>query len=201
MKNLFLLIALASAFFCCSNRALAQGKAKVVVKKEFCPPAELLDESEGEEKPQISDDGINEPFLKKGMASLSYANVTAKLNNKYTIVKWKYANHHKPEQIDTLIIITDVNNTDRFVYYKTNKSAGKSQAGLISASIGSKLFTVGGIKVGMAQLMADRLFNGKVAMDEAQTNYFIKDMPQNNYFRFSFNKGIVQYIYFVGYWD
>jgi hypothetical protein len=201
MKNCFLLIVLASAFFCCSNRALAQGKPKVMVKKEFCPPAELLDESEDEENLQISDDGINEPFLKKGMASLSYANVAAKLNNKYTIVKWKYANHHKPEQIDTLMIITDVGNTDRFVYYKKNKSAGKSQPGLISAYIGSKLFTVGGIKVGMAQLMVDRLFNGKVAIDEEQTNYFIKDKAQNNYFRFSFNNGKVQYVVFTGYWD
>jgi hypothetical protein len=194
---LFLLIAV-----CSSTIVFAQTKSKptVIVKKEFYPPAEQEDENEDSEGDLVfGHNAHNDAGMKKCLPTLSYNAVVSKLNNTYTITKWKYQNVHDEKIVDTMIVIKNVSFDDRLVYYKQK---GKNKIPLlIEATIGSKRLTAGTIKVGMAQLMVDRALAGKVDMNEDQTEYYMSNSTGNSYFTFTFENGLLKYIGYVGYWD
>jgi hypothetical protein len=187
---------------CSGTVVFAQQKSKptVIIKKEFYPPSEQEDENEDSEGDLVfGHNAHNDAGMKKCLPTLSYNSVVSKLNNTYTITKWKYQNIHDEKIVDTMIVIKNASYDDRLVFYKQK---GKNKVPLlISATIGSKRLSAGTIKVGMAQLMVDRALEGKVDMNEDQTEYYMSNSTGNSYFTFTFENGLLKYIGYVGYWD
>jgi hypothetical protein len=194
---LFLLIAVCSDTFVFSQQ---KSKPTVIVKKEFYPPAEQEDENGDSEGDLVfGHNAHNDAGMKKCLPALSYNSVVSKLNNTYTITKWKYQNIHDEKIVDTMIVINNASYEDRLVYYKPK---GKNKVPvLLNATIGSKRLSAGTIKVGIAQLMVDRVLEGKVDMNEDQTEYYMSNSTGNSYFIFTFEDGLLKSIAYVGYWD
>jgi hypothetical protein len=91
----------------CTNLALAQEPTKnkrpqVIIKKEFCPQEEMADEGVSDAAPKI----IDESQMGKIFKSFDYKTVCKKLNDDYTVTKWRIKNQYNEKQIDTIVVIS-----------------------------------------------------------------------------------------------
>jgi hypothetical protein len=179
------------------NFALAQkpikGKGpRVIIKNEFCPPNEYADDGGmAEAAPKI----VDEMLIEKIFKSLSYQTVYKKLKDDYTVTKWKIKNQYLEKQIDTLAIISGGKQSDKFVYYKINKSAGASIPGLMNAKINGDVIDVMGIKVGMSRKEVEKIM-GKKSIDNPVV---ITNEPQNAYLSIYFINDVVSNMSFNSY--
>jgi hypothetical protein len=174
-----------------------QNKApKIIIKNEFCPPAEYTADGEMQEgNIRVTD----EKFMTKAQKELNYYTIYKKLNNDYTVTKWKYTNTQNPKQIDSIIVINYGRQSDRLVYYKYNKSAGLSVPVLISANFNRNFFSVAGIRVGITRKQFEK--NITVRPKEGNKNIiYASDEPGNSFFSFSFTNDFLTAIRFTGYW-
>jgi hypothetical protein len=175
----------------------------VIVKNEFCPPAEYANDGETMQEGFLT--VVNEPFLKKAAISLSYNEVYKKLNRDFTVTKWKFQNIHNEQQVDTLIIITRLRQSDRLVYYKLNKSAGKSSPALMNATLSSDIFSVAGMKMGNTTTTVKQKIAAPKNDMRDDTIIYVTDKTGNSYLNLSFiqsgDKFILTFIGYSGYWD
>jgi hypothetical protein len=203
-KNKILFIAMLS--FCVSVNVIAQTKGpKIIIKKEFCPPAEY--ENDGEDMQSDKQSVVNEKLLKNVIATLDYNKVLKKLNNEYTITKWKIKNTHNPKQIDTFIIITYARQSDRLVYYKLNKAAGKNAQtpGLINATLGRDELVPSPFKFGMKVQEVEKIIQAPKGDMRDNSTIYITDEPGNSFINLSFIESdknlILTGFSYSGYWD
>ncbi len=179
------------------NLAFAQKSFKskgpqVIIKNEFCPPEAYADDGNVEDTALKV---VDETLIEKIYKSFGYQVVYKKLNSDYTVTKWKTKNMYNEKQIDTIAIFSGGRQSDRFVYYIINKSAGPSVPGLMNAKINRNVVDVMGIKVGMNRKDVERLM-GKKSGDNP---IIITNEPQNTYLSIFFTNDVVSNMSFSSY--
>ncbi len=192
VRVLLLAITLLSVHFAFAQKP-AKGKGpEVIVKNEFCAPEAYADDGVvADSAPKIVDETLVEKIVK----SLNYQAVYKKVNSDYTVTKWKIKNTYDEKQIDTIAIVSGGRQSDRFVYYIINKSAGASLPGLMNAKINRDVVDVIGIKVGMSRKEVERLI-GKRAIG---STLIITNEPQNIYLSIFFTNDAVSNMSFSSY--
>jgi hypothetical protein len=157
---------------------------QIIVQKEFCLPEEYADDgSVADSAPKLIDEGLIGNILR----SFAYQTVYKKLDDGYTVTKWKIKNQYNEKQIDTIITIRAGRQSDRLVYYKMNRSAGVSLPGLINARINRNVFDASGIKVGMTRKEVEGLIGEKTT----GSSVVITNEPQNMYLSLHFTNDLV----------
>jgi hypothetical protein len=182
-----------------TNLVLAQVPTKnkrpqVVVKKEFCPQEEMADEGVPDTAPKI----IDEAQIEKIFKSFDYKTVYKKLNDDYTVTKWRIKNQYNEKQIDTIVVISAGRQSDRFVFYAINKSAGASVPGIMSAKLNRDFFDVAGIRIGVTRRALEKIAPSiKLGMES--NLIIITNEPQNTFLSLYFTNNILTGMSFSSY--
>jgi hypothetical protein len=177
--------------FTFAQKPVRSKSPRVIIKNEFCPPEEYADDGVSDAAPKIMDETLVEKIFK----SFSYQAVYKKLKDDYTVTKWKIKNAYNEMQIDTIAIFSGGRQSDKFVYYIINKSAGVSIPGLMNAKINRDVIDVIGIKVGMSRKEVEKII-GKKSVDNP---IVITNEPQNTYLSIFFANDVVNNISFNTY--
>ncbi|MFM9837639.1 MAG: hypothetical protein ACKVOQ_05200 [Cyclobacteriaceae bacterium] len=198
MKKLTTLV---SCLICllCANNVLAQAPAKskgpqVIVKKEFCPQEEMADEGAADAAPKI----VDETQIGKIFKAFEYKSIYKKLNNDYTVTKWRIKNQYTEKQIDTIVVISAGRQSDRLVYYAINKFAGVSVPGIMSAKFTRVFFDIAGIKIGMTRKAIEKLVPSTKSGMESNP-VIITNEPQNTFLSLYYTSNVLSGMSFSSY--
>jgi hypothetical protein len=198
MKKLITLVS-CLIYLLCVNNVLAQVPAKskrpqVILKKEFCPQEEMADEGVADAAPKI----VDEAQIGKVFKAFEYKSIYKKLNNDYTVTKWRIKNQYTEKQIDTIVVISAGRQSDRLVYYAINKSAGVSVPGIMSAKFTRDFFDIAGIKIGMTRKAIEKLVpSTKPAMESNLV--IITNEPQNTFLSLYYTNNVLSGMSFSSY--
>jgi hypothetical protein len=198
MKKLGIIASfLICVFFANNLRAQVSAKNKgpqVIVKKEFCPQEEMADEGVADAAPKI----VDETQIGKIFKAFEYKSIYKKLNNDYTVTKWRIKNQYTEKQIDTIVVISAGRQSDRLVYYAINKSAGLSTPGIMSAKFNRDFFDIAGIKIGMTRKAVEKLVPSTKSGMESNP-VIITNEPQNTFLSLYYTNNVLSGMSFSSY--